>query len=163
MKLLKKNKGFTLIEVMIAVVVFSFGLLGIAGIMTVSVKNNHNGYMRSQAAILTATIVDMMRRNKPGVKQGLYDGSHSGFVDTSSFCAGTCGPAQIAARDVGQWSSMLTQLLPNSTGTIDCNININPLFLTGPVNGVCTATITWDESNAIDSNSQQSITLVATP
>ena len=66
----KQQKGFTLIEVMIAVVVFSFGLLGVAGIMTVAVKNNHNGYMRSQAAILTATIVDMMRRNKAGVKGG---------------------------------------------------------------------------------------------
>ncbi len=163
MKILKRNKGFTLIEVMIAVVVFSFGLLGVAGIMTVSVKNNHNGYMRSQAAILTATIVDMMRRNKPGVKQGLYNGTHSGFVDTSSYCVSTCGPAQIASRDVGQWSSMLTQLLPNASGTIECNITLNPLFLTGPVNGVCTATITWDESNEIDSNSLQTISLVATP
>ena len=41
----KKQKGFTLIEAMIAVVVFSFGLLGVAGVMLVAVKSNHNGYM----------------------------------------------------------------------------------------------------------------------
>lgn len=163
MKKVKKQKGFTLIEVMIAVVVFSFGLLGIAGIMTVSVKNNHNGYMRSQAAILTATIVDMMRRNKPGVKAGLYDGTYSGYVDVSSMCASTCGAAEITARDVGQWSSMLNQLLPNAQGAIICNINLTATWGDSPVDGFCTATVTWNESNEISADSTQSISLVATP
>ena len=58
-----KNKGFTLIEVMIAVVVFSFGLLAVAGVMTVAVKSNHNGYMRSQANFLASSMLDSMRKN----------------------------------------------------------------------------------------------------
>lgn len=163
MKFSKKHKGFTLVEVMIAVVVFSFGLLGIAGIMTISVKNNHNGYMRSQAAILTATIIDKMRRNKPGVKAGLYNGTYSGTVDVSTMCISACGPAQIATRDVGLWSTMLTQLLPNSEGSIECNINLTPTWGDSPVDGFCTATVTWNESNEISADSLQSISLVATP
>ena len=159
----KQQKGFTLIEVMIAVVVFSFGLLGVAGIMTVSVKNNHNGYMRSQATILTATIIDMMRRNKPGVKAGLYDGTYAGYVDISTMCVFACGPAGLTARDVQQWSNLLTQLLPNSSGSIQCDITLTPTWESSPTDGFCTATITWSESNEISADSTQSISLVATP
>jgi len=159
----KQQNGFTLIEVMIAVVVFSFGLLGVAGIMTVAVKNNHNGYMRSQATILTATIIDMMRRNKPGVKAGLYDGSYAGYVDISTMCTSACGPTGITARDVQQWSNMLTQLLPNSSGSILCDINISIGLEDSPVDGFCTATVIWSESNEISADSTQSVSLVATP
>ncbi|MBL4660947.1 MAG: type IV pilus modification protein PilV [Alcanivoracaceae bacterium] len=159
----KQHKGFTLIEVMIAVVVFSFGLLGVAGIMTVAVKNNHNGYMRSQATILTATIIDMMRRNKAGVKAGLYDGTFAGYADISTMCTSVCGPAAITARDVQQWSNMLTQLLPNSVGSIACDLNLTPGWGNAPTDGFCTATITWSESNEISADSTQSISLVATP
>ena len=48
------------VPALIAIVVFSFGLLGVAGVMTVAVKNNHNGYMRSQAVFLASSSVDMM-------------------------------------------------------------------------------------------------------
>ena len=61
MKMIKQNnQGFTLIEVLVAVLVFSFGLLGIAGMMTISVKSNHNGYLRSQANFLAENMVDRM-------------------------------------------------------------------------------------------------------
>ena len=64
MKMIKQyNQGFTLIEVLVAVLVFSFGLLGIAGMMTISVKSNHNGYLRSQANFLAENMVDRMRAN----------------------------------------------------------------------------------------------------
>jgi type IV pilus assembly protein PilV len=157
-----KQQGFTLIEVMIAVVVFSFGLLGVAGVMTVAVKNNHNGYMRSQAAFMASSIIDMMRRNKGGVKAGLYDGTYSGFVDVTSMCTiSPCGPTNLAARDVQQWSNMITQLLPNSSGTIACALNT--VWPDAPVNGFCTVTVNWTESNEIDSESNQTLSIVATP
>ena len=157
----KRQTGFTLIEAMIAVVVFSFGLLGVAGVMTVAVKNNHNGYMRTQATLIASTIIDMMRRNRGGVKLGLYDGTFSGFVDVSTMCNTPCGPTTLAARDVQQWSNMITQLLPNSSGTILCNTN--SIWDSAPVNGFCTVSVSWTESNEIDSNSVQTLSLVATP
>jgi type IV pilus assembly protein PilV len=127
---IKKQNGFTLIEGMIAVVVFSFGLLGVAGIMTVAVKNNHNGYMRSQAAILSTSMLDMMRRNQIPLWSDGYNGTYSGTTDISNVCTDTdnpCLPIDLASRDVNQWSNMITQLLPNSSGTIACATTGAPL------------------------------------
>jgi type IV pilus assembly protein PilV len=126
----KKQNGFTLIEGMIAVVVFSFGLLGVAGIMTVAVKNNHNGYMRSQAALLSTSMLDMMRRNQIPLWSDGYNGTYSGTSDITSDCAdvaNSCSPTDLVARDVSQWSNMITQLLPNSSGTIACATTGAPL------------------------------------
>jgi type IV pilus assembly protein PilV len=191
-KLKIKQKGFTLIEVMIAIVVFSFGLLGVAGVMTVAVKNNHNGYMRTQAAFLTTSIIDMMRRNQLGVFQGLYDGTYAGYSSVSSACVSGigCDYAGLAARDVSQWSNMITQFLPNSSGTVQCTAGAapttpipvmipNPLDPTPstpslplvacqrcaiePYSGFCDITITWTESNEIGTNSTQSYTVKAKP
>jgi type IV pilus assembly protein PilV len=120
---IKKQNGFTLIEAMITVVVFSFGLLGVAGIMTVAVKNNHNGYMRSQAALLSTSMLDMMRRNQIPLWSDGYNGTYAGTTDISADCideTSSCNPAALVVRDVSQWSNMITQLLPNSSGTIAC-------------------------------------------
>ena len=125
-----KQYGFTLIEGMIAVVVFSFGLLGVAGIMTVAVKNNHNGYMRSQAAFLSTSMLDVMRRNQIPLWTNGYNGTYSGNTDITSSCmdvSTSCDPDDLVTRDVNQWSNMITQLLPNSSGTIACATTGAPL------------------------------------
>ena len=58
-------QGFTLIEVLIAVLVLSIGLLGLASLQAASLKNNYGAYMRSQASILANDMADRIRSN-PG-------------------------------------------------------------------------------------------------
>ena len=175
-----------MIEVMIAVVVFSFGLLGVAGVMTVSVKNNHNGYMRSQAAFLASSMIESIRRNQLALWAGNYQANNlSGYSDVSTACvASACLPAALAARDMQQWSNMLTQILPNSTGTINCVPSAPPISqipvqiqqpansgnlvnclycAVEPYNGFCTITITWTESDELSTQSGQTFTLVSKP
>ena len=41
--------GFTLLEVLVAVLIFSLGLVGLAGLMVISVKTNQSAYLRTQA------------------------------------------------------------------------------------------------------------------
>ncbi|MCF6318559.1 MAG: type IV pilus modification protein PilV [Proteobacteria bacterium] len=123
MKLINnKSKGFTLIEVMIAVVVFSFGLLGVAGVMTVSVKNNQNGYMRSQAAFLASTMIEMMRSNQIALWNGLYNGTYNSYTALTSGndCSTACNFTELRGRDVQVWSNMINQILPNSSGVVSC-------------------------------------------
>jgi prepilin-type N-terminal cleavage/methylation domain-containing protein len=50
MKLLKESKGFTLIEVLIALVILSISLLGLAGLMVMTTKNNAWGSHMTEAA-----------------------------------------------------------------------------------------------------------------
>ncbi|VAW36143.1 hypothetical protein MNBD_GAMMA01-116 [hydrothermal vent metagenome] len=156
------QQGFTLIESMIAVVVFSFGLLAVAGVMTVAVRGNHNGYMRTQATFLLASASDMMRANAIGVRQGLYNGAYSGAVDVSGMCtSGPCGVAGLVARDTQLWANMITQTLPNSEGTIDCTNHVG--LPNAPYSGLCTVTINWTESNEIDAESTQAASIVVKP
>ena len=56
------NGGFTLIEVMVAVVVLAVGLLGMASLMVRSQQSNEGAYSRSQASILAYDIIERMRR-----------------------------------------------------------------------------------------------------
>jgi type IV pilus assembly protein PilV len=163
---IKKQKGFTLIEAMIAVVVFSFGLLGVAGVMTVSVKSNHNGYMRSQAIFLVSTMADMMRANVQAVKSGSYNVSGvNGYSSVVNMCGGSssaCNFAGIKDRDVQLWSNMMTIILPNAEGEISCTGDTSPTW-NSPYTGLCDITIDWTESNQTDAESQETMTIVVKP
>ena len=170
-----KQKGFTLIEIMIAIVVFSFGLLGVAGILTVAVKSNHNGYMRSQASFMASSILDSMRRNVKAVWNGDYDVTVSGYSDISGLCTTTspCNPAALAARDVQFWSNTFSAILPNSSGSIACVQEGALLDTTGqinaafyeiePYNGICTVTLTWTEANETSAESLQTLVIPGKP
>lgn len=171
------QKGFTLIEAMIAVVVFSFGLLGVAGVMIVSVKNNHNGYLRSQAIFLANSIVDSMSSNSQEVWNNSYNGNYgypSGFSSVANMCTDaapcTCVGGGIATRETQLWSNMLIQQLPNGSGSIQCVPATAQLYVPAncqeigePYLGICTITVTWNESNETNSASLQTLTLEVNP
>ncbi|MDC7823681.1 type IV pilus modification protein PilV [Pseudomonas sp. BLCC-B13] len=55
--------GFTLIEVMVALVILAVGLLGMASLMTRSQQSNESAYSRSQAALMAYDIIERMRTN----------------------------------------------------------------------------------------------------
>ncbi len=169
------QNGFTLIEAMIAVVVFSFGLLGVAGVMIVSVKNNHNGYLRSQATFLAHSIIETMRMNSWELWRNAYNGNYGNpgsVVNISTMCTASspCGcNAGVAARDTQQWSNMIIQTLPNGKGSIQCTPSV-ALSNSVPCNmsdepylGMCTVTVSWTESNETDASSTQQITVQANP
>ena len=64
---MNKNAGFTLIEVLIAMLVLAVGLLGLAGLQATSLRNNQSAYNRSQATQLAYDIADRMRANSAGI------------------------------------------------------------------------------------------------
>ncbi len=171
----RSQNGFTLIEAMIAVVVFSFGLLGVAGVMIVSVKNNHNGYLRSQATFLAHSIIETMRMNSWELWRNAYNGNYGNpgsIVDVSTMCtvSAPCGcNAGVAARDTQQWSNMIIQTLPNGKGSIQCTPSVAMLAPAAcdlsdePYLGMCTVTVSWDESNETDASSEQQVVVIANP
>ncbi len=135
----KITSGFTLIEVLIAVLVLSIGLLGLASLQATSLKNNYSAYMRSQAAILANDIADRIRSNPgaPSGTGGALNGSYNnvpGLVTGSTDCeATTCSSTQLAAYNLEQWSSQIAATLPGGDGTVTGN---GSLF---------TVTVMWDD------------------
>lgn len=75
-----KQQGSSLLEVLIAILVISIGLLGLAGLQTQSIKSNHSSYLRSQATLLAYDLSDRMRMARTAALSGEYD-TGSTFAD----------------------------------------------------------------------------------
>jgi type IV pilus assembly protein PilV len=106
-RLNRPTKGFTLIEVLVSVVVFSIGLIGLASLQTISLKHNNDSYMRSQAILLAQDIADRMRANKAGVDAGFYNMASTPLTPVSLTCtdpADTCDSKEVAQMDLYRWA-----------------------------------------------------------
>ena len=86
----QRRNGFTLIEVLIALLVMSIGLLGIGKIMMLSARANDSALMRSQATALGYTILDAMRANRQAALSGAYI-TALGVVPPGRYCSATIG------------------------------------------------------------------------
>lgn len=146
-------RGFTLLEVLIALLIFSLGLLGMAGLLVVSVRTNQSAYLRTQASFLAQSMADRMRANEPQVWAQAYDTDYPSG-DTDPCASGvSCTRVNIATRDKALWSTQLTDLLPNSSATIACTPTAGVTVTTqdqengAPYAGLCSMTINWSESN----------------
>jgi type IV pilus assembly protein PilV len=167
-------RGFSLLEVMIAVVVFSIGLIGLGLLLTSSIRANHVGFLHSQATFVAESIADRMRANVVGVWLDDYDGTFDAATaaPASDCTAGSpCTPAELAARDTWAWGVLIGQLLPAGSGTITCTPQAGrPLPAAGVLlavptySGSCTITVTWSEqSETQDGAVDGSFTWVVTP
>lgn len=128
----RRATGFTLLEVLVALIVLSIGLLGLAGLQASGLRSNHSGYLRSQATIFAYEMTDRMRANRKTALTGSYD---IGFSD--SIPSGTT----IEDIDRKEWLNALAASLPSGKGAIDCNSS-----------GLCTLTIQWLDDRNIDSS-----------
>lgn len=141
---MKTNNGFTLIEVLVAVIILAIGLLGLAGIQTVGLKNNQSAYMRSQATQLAYDIADRMRANVAGAATYTAIDPPDAAETASCKTAAGCTPAQLAQTDLYQWNTTLTNILPGGSGTIALAGN------------TFTITITWDDDHDDDNSNNPS-------
>jgi type IV pilus assembly protein PilV len=140
-------EGFSLLEVLIALVILSVGLLGIAAMISTTLKSNDSAYMRTQATTLAYNIIDRMRANLAATDNGMYNITMPAFASTAgdpTACTGTsCNSAALAAYDLGQWEYDAAKLLPQGRGGIT---SAN----TGGVT-IVTVTLLWNDSRAHDS------------
>lgn len=102
----RSTAGFSLIEVLIAVLVLSVGLLGLAGMQATSLRFNHNAYMRSQATFLAHDMLERMRANR--------DQASTYAIGIGEDAAGD----GLAAQDLAQWKARLARELPQGDGAV---------------------------------------------
>ena len=81
----RQQTGIGLLEVLVAMVVVSFGVLGLAGLQLSGMKQTSGGFNRTKALLFADDMVARMRLNPAGVLAGNYDG-----FDTSSLSAAQC-------------------------------------------------------------------------
>ena len=130
----KTQSGVLLIEVMIAILIFSFGLLGLAGLQANATQNSTNAEERIRASLLANDMVSML-----WVKQSVNNTKTTAAISTA------------AASDITAWQTQVAASgLPNAAGTVAFAGNL------------ATVTITWKSPSkkAVD-NSNQYVTSIA--
>lgn len=111
-----RSAGFTLVEVLIALVVLSIGLVGMGALMIQGHQFTRSSLHRSQATFLVYDIVDRMRANGAGVQADHYDATTPGLVAACK--AGGCTALQMAQNDVQEWLNAVQTALPGGCGSL---------------------------------------------
>lgn len=125
-----REDGFTLIEVLIAVVLVGIGLLAVAGLQTTAMRGNSFARETTVATQLAEEMVERIRVNALTTPE-LYDGINT---------AGACGGVNPALGDCQQWAAALAASgLPAVLGTVQVAV-VDP---TVPKASTIAVTLTW--------------------
>lgn len=135
------QKGFSLLEVLIATVVLAIGLVGIASLQLTSSVRTESSLHRGHAAELAREIFERMRVNYVEAKAGNYDIVTLPVITLNCEGATTnCTPEQMRDHDLRVWSARVAGLLPGS----DASITTSPDDGENPVTiGIA---MQWDQS-----------------
>jgi type IV pilus assembly protein PilV len=162
------QRGFSLVEVMVSVIVIAAGLLGVAKMQALALASTNVASKRSLAAIEAASLASTMHENRaywtsaaPAAADITVTGKVTGTTKTITISDGTlaaakdcttaagnsqpCNPSALAAYDVQDWARSLQALLTTYTATISCPVNTPPS---------CRIQITWGEK-AVALNDQE--------
>lgn len=137
-RLRRIQRGFSLLEVLIAVLVLSVGLLGMAALQINALKNNQSSFQRTQAVMLSYYMLDAMRANRDDVAAGSYDLNKTCEVPEST---GT-----LVSNDHQFWLKAIKDNLGDadtSCGQIGCQ------------GMTCTVTIFWSDDRGTGGAAEQ--------
>ncbi len=130
--------GSSLFEVMVAVLVLSTGMLGVAAMQAASLRNNQSAVQRSQAIMLTYSIVDAMRANIASARANAYN------VTMPSVSCPTPSGSGLAGADLIAWrQSITTAMGSGACGSVACDV------------GVCEIAIRWNDEAGSGGSSAQ--------
>jgi len=109
-----RQHGFTLLELLIALLVLSIGLLGLAALQTVGLRSNQMASMRTVATQMTYDMTDRMRANPDGLTTAnqfyvLGTGDPAPTIVTDCD-AEACNNQELSDFDLGQWRARVNRL-----------------------------------------------------
>lgn len=131
--------GFSLVEVLIALVIMSVGMLGIAGLYVESMQAGRTSIFRHNAVTIASDVADRIRANPSA---GAF---YEGDPGNNNCVAGNvdCDPEQMAANDIDLWKTQADGMLPGGDVAITFDDNVNP-----PTYEIV---VSWDEAGETQS------------
>ncbi len=134
------NPGFSIVEVLIALIILAIGLLALAGLQMTGLRANNSAYLLSQATFSSYDILDRMRANRSHAQNGSYNiviefDENDDIIDKAEQELGGAGIAGIVYDDLYEWIAFLGGSLP---GLREVSVNVN--------NGIITVEIQWNQS-----------------
>ena len=141
---IQKNRGFTLLEALIAFLILSIGMLGIASLQAISLKTVKTSVYGSVAMMKVEELFESMRANPTALASYVGAGINNG-------CTGAtiCSPVQLAQYDVYWWKQNLKAGLPDATTTTTTVV----VTAAVPPSKMATVAVTvnWKERSDVDS------------
>lgn len=131
----RRQRGVSLIEILVTILVVAVGLLGMAGLQTVSLQYNHSSYMRTHATNMAHEIADRMRANREAAVDNEYNIDTEGNDPPS-------GGSTVAEQDLREWWLAVDRVLPSPQTKITVDNN-----------GGATITLKWLDER--DQNSDE--------
>jgi type IV pilus assembly protein PilV len=165
--LMRKQNGFSMIELLISVVIMSVGVLGMAGLQMLSMQNNRSALLQGEAVLRANDILDRIRANPTGTYTGVAVTSTPG---TTTDCVGnTCSESEMAAYDITQWQCSLNSVDASGDPHTACDnfgitgampggqcVNAGDTCAGGSIDltgGVYTVSIQWVDQQQVDAAS----------
>ena len=178
---LKKQAGFSLIEIIVAALILSTSILGVAGLQIIGMKGTQQSTMKTQAMGVVQNLTERMRANHKGVIAGRYSLNDSALLKCATKapnCTVNCDAKKIAKKDLhnvvcGYGNTPKTAGV-KVTKADDIGILINGTLKVACLAGDCSKgdvviTVGWsetaygDEKVAADSDSLTLTTRIAAP
>ncbi|MES2683526.1 MAG: type IV pilus modification protein PilV [Pseudomonadota bacterium] len=118
------QRGVALLEILIAVLVLSIGILGLAGLQVASLRSNQQTYQRSLVVAMAAELADRMRANRELAATGSYLAAVGTAPATASANCNTaaCTPAELASFELNEWYNRARLKLPGSKISVVCSV-----------------------------------------
>ena len=128
------QRGFSLVEVLVALIIMSVGMLGIASLYVQSMQAGRTSLFRHNAVTLAGDVADRIRANRTA---GATYATAVG-VDGGCIAGGTnCSALQMALQDILVWQTQAANTLPNGAVVVEFDGGVTPPEYT--------IRITWDE------------------
>lgn len=129
--------GFSLVESLVALVVLSVGMIGIAALYGQGLSAGRSALYRTVAVNLAGEMADRIRANRLG--RASYTGAGSMAKVCGPGATTDCTPAELAAWDVAIWRAMVQQQLPGGVGTVTFTMDTPPTY---------TISVAWQDLGA---------------
>lgn len=156
----RKQHGFSLLELLVALLIFSVGLLSIAGLQTVSKQANFESIQRTAASQVAHGLLEDMRTNGDAI--GIYlaagavgQGAMGAEPIPNCSLGNECNSAQKAAYDLWFWEQVLDGNLETNAGVGTGGLVFPALCVTGPVGGaagIYQVSIAWRGTASLNNN-----------
>ncbi|BAO82693.1 Tfp pilus assembly protein PilV [Serpentinimonas maccroryi] len=164
----KRQRGASLIEVLVAFLLLTFGLLGMSAMQINALQNNHSALQRSQASMLAHFKMDAMRANR----QAAIDG------DYNLGALGTPGPpatpdvtvftppadTSLVTHDQRTWLLAMRATLGDTDftqGLVVCEALPPPPGIANPITATCTVRVYWDDTRGTGGAESQMVEIVS--
>ncbi len=118
-----RQRGFSLIEVLIALIIMSVGMLGIASLYVQSMQAGRTSLFRHHAVMLAGDVADRIRANRTaGAVYTTPDGADMGCIDGGV----NCNAPAMAMHDILIWETQARDTLPNGDVVVLFDNAVNP-------------------------------------